>query len=58
MENKPKPLTLVTNRQKQLSRPAEILDAAQGESRDPAPPTPPHIRSRIRRFGELSTPGA
>ena len=28
----------------------------RGESRDSAPPTPPYIRNRIRRFGGLSTP--
>src|SRR5208282_6685283 len=32
------------------------LNRDRGESRDSAPPTPPYVRNRIRRFGELSMP--
>src|SRR5215471_20921051 len=30
-----------------------MVDRDRGESRDSSPPTPPYVRVRIRRFGEL-----
>src|SRR5215471_11241456 len=39
-------------------RPVETRNRDRGESRDSSPPTPPYVRVRIRRFGELGrSPG-